>query len=412
MKVAVIGVNHHKAPIEIREKVAFTESKKIEAIDTLLDKGIKEVIIISTCNRSEIHIVVKNECIDRKIDEVMKFYGEFFKLGDIREFLFYKKGIEAVEHIYRVSAGLDSIVLGEDQILGQVKDSLLFSMEMGASKKILNKLFREAVTTAKKIKRDLKISENPLSISYIGVKFLKEKIGSFEDKKVFIIGAGEMGKLALKHVLEENPKKICMTNRSHERLLNLSLEFPEVETVRYEKRFETLETTDILITATGSPHTVISKEDIAGAKDIHIMDIALPRDVERDVEELSNVHLYDIDDLKKISDENVKKREELAKLAMEMIKVDMEEFIDWAHRIKVDNAIKSLNEKRVVIENDTYDYLNRKLDLSCRERRIVEKMISSALKRMIREPIINLKEIDEEEKRSQYLSVIDDLFEF
>ena len=178
MNVAVIGLSHQEAPIEIREMASFSEAKKIEATSMLLDLGIEEVIILSTCNRSEIYIA--SSTLDEDIKLVKDFYSRYFKSDKISDYIFIKKKDEAINYLYRVCSGLDSIVIGEDQILGQVKDALMTAMELDASKKFMNKLFREAITTAKNIKSTYKISENPLSISYIGVKFLKEKIG---DKK-------------------------------------------------------------------------------------------------------------------------------------------------------------------------------------------------------------------------------------
>ena len=176
MDIGVIGVNHNLAPISIREKVSFTDTRKIEAINTLLDKDINEIVILSTCNRSEIYIRATN--IEEKINVVEDFYKDYFNEEDIKSYLFSKSGKQAINHLFEVTSGLDSIVLGEDQILGQVKDAHEFSMKLGASKKVFNKLFREAVTTAKEIKSTTKISQQPLSISYIGIKLLKEKLNT------------------------------------------------------------------------------------------------------------------------------------------------------------------------------------------------------------------------------------------
>lgn len=413
MKVAVIGVNHNKAPIEIREKVSFSESKKIEATDKILDMGIKEVVILSTCNRSEIYIVSNNKTIDSDIEKIKNFYVNYFKQEEIKKYLFAKKGLDSIYHIYNVSCGLDSIVLGEDQILGQVKDSIIFAMETGGSSKILNKLFREAVTTSKKVKTKLKISQNPLSISYIGIKYLKKKLKSFENKKVFIIGAGHMSKLALNHIIEERAKKIYMANRSKKNLLELIFDYDNIEIVGFEKRYEILKDIDILICATAAPHTIIKKEDIKNInKELYIMDIALPRDVEDEVRELDNINLYTIDDLKELSKESMKKREELSIKAKEMIREDVDEFLIWAKNTKVDKTIKSLNQKCNMIKVDTVDYIDKKLKLSCKDKKIVDKMINSALKRVIREPVLKLKDIKDEEKKKLYMKVLDELFEF
>ena len=206
MNIGVVGVNHNLAPINVREAVSFTDTKKIEVINILLDKEIEEVVIISTCNRSEIYINAEN--IDIKINELSDFYEQYFGVKDINKYLFKKTNLEAIQHLFEVTAGLDSLVLGEDQILGQVRDAHEFCMKLGATKKVFNKLFRDAITTSKEIKTITKISQQPLSISYIGVKLLKEKIGSLEGKNALIVGLGKMNLLTLNHLEEEKIKNI------------------------------------------------------------------------------------------------------------------------------------------------------------------------------------------------------------
>lgn len=411
MEIAVVGVNHNTTPIEVREKVSFTETKKIEGINYLLDGRINEAVILSTCNRSEIYICSKK--INEGIKDVEKFYKEFFHINNIHDYLFVKKGKEAINHVYMVASGMDSVVLGEDQILGQVRDALDFSMEVGGSKKILNKLFREAITAAKDIKCRLKISEIPLSTSYIGIKLLKEQLKSLNGKKALIVGAGKISSLSLKYLKEEGLEEIYITNRTHGKLKDLCFEFPELKAIKYEDRYSVLKHVDIVITATSAPHIIFTKKDMEDIKkELYIMDLALPRDVEQKVEEIKNIHLYDIDDLKKTSEENLIRREELAEEALEIIKEDVEEFIEWLEKVKVDPVIKSLNDRCSEIQQDTLDYINRKLDLDCREQKIIEKMLGSALKRVIREPIKNLKDIKETEHMDTYIDMVNKLFDF
>jgi len=314
--------------------------------------------------------------------------------------------------LYRVCSGLDSIVIGEDQILSQVKDALMTAMELDASKKFMNKLFREAITTAKNIKSTYKISENPLSISYIGVKFLKEKIGDLSDKKAFIIGVGKMGKLALNHLLDEGVTKIYCCNRNPQKIKELKEVYPSIIQVEYENRYDYIPQMDILVSATASTHTVVKKLDLPPiTKKLYALDLALPRDIDPDIALDSNIVLFDIDSLKKTSEENEKLRNELSEKAQGLISESITEFHKWKKTIKVDNTIKSLNERCEEIHRDTISYIYRKMDLPCREKRIVEKMLDSALKRLIREPIIALKQIDEDKKQSEYMKVIEELFD-
>lgn len=412
MNIGVVGVNHNLAPINVREAVSFTDTKKIEAINILLDRDIDEIVILSTCNRSEIYISGEN--IQQKVDEVANFYKDYFGVKDIEQYLFKKTNLEAIQHLFDVTAGLDSLVVGEDQILGQVKDAHEFCMKLGATKKVFNKLFRDAVTTSKEIKTITKISQQPLSISYIGVKLLKEKMGTLEGKNALIVGLGKMNLLTLNHLEEENVKNIYIANRNIEKTKEIENKFDNIIPIEYSDRHKIIQekSIDIVISATSSPHLVIKYDDMPKLdKKIYIMDIALPRDIDTKLKELDYVELYDIDDLKEIHDKNDIKRNELAQKAQEIIKIKIEEFTEWLDLTFIDPTIQSLNSKCIEIKEDTLEYIFRKIDLNQREQKIIDKMLGSALKRVIREPIINLKQVKNKGQREEYIKVIEDLFE-
>lgn len=410
MDFAVVGVNHNNTPINIRETVSFTDTQKIEGINFLLDNGIEEAIILSTCNRSEVYIYSNN--ISDKVEVVKNFYQDYFDVESIEEFLFNKTGEEAIKHVFNVSAGLDSLVLGEDQILGQVKDAHDFARQLGSSKKVFNKLFREAITVSKDIKTTTKISHQPLSISYIGIKCLKEKMGSLENKNALVIGLGKMSKLAMKHLEEEQLNNIYVTNRSYEKLKSIQEEYKNLIPIKYEDRYEVMDKVDIVISATASPHTVLKKDEMPKTSNkLIMMDIALPRDIDKNLNEFENIEVYDIDDLKKISEANDKKRRELACIGELIIDEKIEEFNEWLDTIKIDPTIQSLNDKCSDIREDTLDYIYRKLDLNCREKKIIDKMLTSALKRLVREPIINLKQIKDSGKQEEYIKIVEELFD-
>lgn len=410
MNIGVIGINHNLAPINIREKVSFTDVQKIEAINYFLDRDIDEVVILSTCNRSEIYIQAKN--IDEKIKLLEDFYENFFNVKDIKEYLFLKKNTSAVEHLFKVASGLDSIVLGEDQILGQVKDAHDFSMQLGSSKKIFNKLFREAVNIAKDIKNTTKISHQPLSISYIGVKFIQDKIGKLEGKKALVIGIGKMNRLTIKHLEEEKLDTIYVSNRNHGKIIELESKFKNIIPIRYEDRYKVMNDIDIAISATSSPHMIIRYDEMPKIqKKILMMDIALPRDIDPKINELENIEVYDIDNLKNIHDKNDKKRKELAQIGYKMISEKIIEFTEWLDSSKIDPTIESLNDKCLEIREDTLDYIYRKTNLDNRDKKIIDKMLTSALKRLIREPIINLKQTKDKGKREEYIKLVEELFE-
>lgn len=412
MNIAVIGINHNLSPISIREQVSFTDTKKIDSINILLDREINEIVILSTCNRSEIYISCED--LDKGIETVSNFYKEFFNLDNIKSYLFSKKNEEAIKHLFVVTAGLDSLVIGEDQILGQVKEAHEFSMKLGATKKLLNKLFREAVTTSKQIKTTTKISQQPLSISYIGIKLLKEKLGDLDNKNIFIIGLGKMNLLTMKHLQEENIGTIYITNRSAEKFKEIENKYNNIEYVDYKDRYNILkdDKIDIVISATSSPHLVMRYEDMPVIKNkIHFMDLALPRDIDFRINDFDYASLYCIDDLKEIQHRNDDKRNSLSKEAYVIINEKIKEFINWQDVSNIDPTIQSLNKKCVEIKEDTLEYIFRKLDLGQKDKKIIDKMLDSALKRLIREPIINLKQTKNKGKREEYMKTIEELFD-
>ncbi|EDS76229.1 glutamyl-tRNA reductase [Clostridium botulinum C str. Eklund] len=411
MNLAVIGINYNNTPIDIREKVSFSKSQKYKACSYLIEKGINEIIIVSTCNRSEIYIC--SDKIDDHINRVIDFYESFFQVQSVAEYIFIKKDKEAISHIYNVTAGLDSMILGEDQILGQVKEALSYSMENKFSRKILNKLFREAITSAKKIKSKLKISETPISMVYIAVKLLEKNMGGLKGKKACIIGAGEMGRLALKHLINEELDEIFVANRTYNNVIDLLHEFPKIKPIEYEKKYEVLNKVDILITATSAPHLIIKKEQLENIKqELYIMDLALPRDVEKTAGDIENIYLYDVDDFKNISENNKMKREELSLIAKDSIDLYVNEFNQWMKSLKVDNTIKDLNNRCSDIKDEYLGYITKKIDLNERDKEILEKMLFGALKKVVKEPILNLKELKDEDEINIYIKSVNELFKF
>lgn len=412
MNIAVIGMNHNLAPINIRERVSFTDTNKIEAISILLDKNIDEVVILSTCNRSEIYISSKD--IENSIEIVKDFYESFFCISDLSLYLFSKKGNDAVNHLFEVSAGLDSVVLGEDQILGQVRDAHEFSLKLGGTQKLFNKFFRDAITASKEIKTITKISQQPLSISYIGIKLLKEKVKTLQNKNILIIGLGKMNLLTLKHLQEENVGTVYIANRSVEKFKEIQSKYNNIEFVSYKDRYNILfdNNIDIVISATSSPHLVIKYENMQITNHpIYFMDLALPRDIDYRIKELENCQVYCIDDLKEIQCANDEKRAELSKQGKQIIEERVKEFIEWKNLSTIDPTIESLNKKCQDIKEDTLEYLCKKIDLNPRDKKILDKMLNSALKRVIREPILNLKQVKNKGKREEYIKVIEELFD-
>ncbi|PKM95386.1 MAG: glutamyl-tRNA reductase [Firmicutes bacterium HGW-Firmicutes-1] len=411
MNIGVVGISHKQASVEIREKIAFTDSKKIEVMNQLLDLDIEEVVIVSTCNRSEIYYACsENEGMAQIIKNYLVVY---FQSTEIMDYFFDIASEAAIEHLYTVTSGLDSVILGEDQILGQVKDSLEFSNEIGASKKFLNRIFRETITFAKRMKKEYKISENPLSIASVAVKLLSNRLEQFKDAHVLIIGAGEIGQLCAKYLLEYGVKYIYMCNRNQCKLEEISSKNPYIQAVLYEDRYKVLPLMDVVISATASPHMIIKSERLPTlSKNITFVDMAVPMDIDREIGKLKGVHLLDIDDLREITDNNKKHREEIAEKVKALIDDEVKLLHLWIHQTRVDHIIESFHEICLDSKEDTMLLIQKKLKLNAREYAFVDKLVNSAIKRVIREPIKQLKAMEDEEEIQKYKEMIHKLFDF
>jgi len=406
VQFAVIGLNHETASMAIREKVAFTDAQKIQAISTLMDEGVKELVILSTCGRSEIYCADSLENMSQVIEDVRRYFSDYCGDAEVLDHLYCKVGEVAIAHLIQVAVGLDSIVLGEDQILGQIKSAHVLSMEMGASAKILNTLFRDAVASAKKVKTALKISEIPVSISSLGIKALKQKIGSLKSCKVCIVGLGLMADLAYKYLLEEGADlTLCARNR--EKLLKYQEANPEIKVLPYTERYEALKVHDIIVTATSAPHLVFVSDDFQDLEHpMVLLDLSLPRDIDEAVREKPQVTLINMDDLQRISEAQMERRVQLTEEAKVLIEEDMEKLSFWLSNVKLDEAIKDLNLMIQAIEKDTLAYLHHKLHLDLKENTYIEKALQSALKRAIRQPLLKIKGAANHEDKIQLLNAV------
>lgn len=395
MKYAMIAVDE-SASMDIKEQLVLTGTKKIEMTDALLENGMQEVVILSTCHRNEIYLYVDDADDEyRLIQLVASLFGD----ESFATHLLFLEGQEVINHLFQVAAGLKSVVIGEDQILGQVKQALSEANAMGSSGKMLKTLFREVITTAKKIKAETHISEVPLSLSYIGIQLLLKELSDIPHPSVLIVGIGKMGQLALKYLQEEDFSKIYVTNRHFEKITSINQYDQRFIPVEYEDRYQILPQVDAVITATSSPHLIIRADQLPERdKPLVMVDLAMPRDIDEKVRSNQQVKLFNMDDFMRLREENNQKRLHFAKQAMGYIEEAIQKFNEWQKEANVVPAIALLNEKVNTIHRDTMDFLNHKLDLSQHDQKIIDKMILSALKRMVRQPILNLKAMESDQQ--------------
>jgi len=321
MKIIVLGLSHKTAPVELREKLAIPESKLPEALKFLLERTkAEENIIISTCNRTEVYVVPVQENLEviEQIKDFLAWYRQIEK-SEFENSLYFHEDKECIRHLFRVTAGLDSMVVGEDQVLGQVKTAYLIAQENKTTGKIFNILFQKALNLGKHVRSATGINRGSVSVASVAVELAEKIFGNLLTKKAMVIGAGEMSETTVKHLVEHGVKLIFVTNRTFARAQELARKFGSNQVsssaVRFDEYPAYLETIDIVISSTAAPYLILKKEDILPImrhrkhRALFLIDIAVPRDIDPAVNEIDNVYLYNIDDLEEIVKSNLKERE-------------------------------------------------------------------------------------------------------
>ena len=410
MKFRYFGINFKCADLNLREKVAFTDQKKMDYLMQAEALGINQCLILSTCNRSEVFFYGEEE----QAEQMIKKYCRMFSEKELPLYIQKLEGTEALRYFFRVTAGMESLVIGEDQILGQVNEAYEFSRTMGMSKKELNKIVREAVTCAKKIKTELKISDKPLSVSYIGVKMLEEQFG-ISGRSALVIGSGKMAELVVRYLDYYQAGRITVCSRTLENGKRLLEEFPKIKLEPYENRYDKIKESELIISATAAPHLIVKNDKLQMEPLVHtrhvFLDLATPRDIEPSIGRQPGCVYIDLEVLEKTAKNNRSERENLLKEGEATVEASVLELESWLNSCKVDETIQSLQQKCSEIVEDTYSYLNRKLKLEPNEQKVLKKMLAASLKRLLREPILELKQLDSPKKQEEYQRVVRELFQ-
>lgn len=413
----VVGVNHRTAPVDLREKLSFVEAELPKAMRALQQqKSILENIIISTCNRTEVYAVVDQLHTGRYY--IKNFLAEWFQISinSFEAYLVIHENDQAIEHLMKVSAGMDSMVLGETQILGQVRTSFLEAQSIGTTGTVFNQLFKQAITFAKRAHSHTEIGANAVSISYAAVELAKQVFGSLNHKHIAIIGAGEMGELALKNLQGSGAEKVTVINRTLSTAKTIAGKFGGIAKSMSEMQCTLLEA-DIVISSTGATEYVLDYElmkyveRLRKGNPLFLIDIAVPRDLDPKIGELSNMFLYDIDDLQDIVDANLAERERAAEKINFMIDGQVIEFNEWLTTLGVVPVITALREKALIIQGTTMEsILNKMPDLTEREKKVLSKHTKSIINQLIKEPIQQIKELAIEPKSAEKLELFQQIF--
>lgn len=418
MHILVVSVNYRTAPVEFREKLTFQAAELEQAMTTLQNqKSVLENVIVSTCNRTEIYAVVDQLHTGRYY--IKKFLADWFQL-EIEEVAPYLTIFEqdgAIDHLFRVTCGLDSMVVGETQILGQIKDSFLEAQQVKATGTIFNELFKQVVTLAKRAHSETTIGESAMSVSYAAVELGKKIFGELTDCHVLILGAGKMGELALQNLYGSGARKVTVMNRTLSKAEVMAEKYMGHAKPLSELQCALLEA-DILISSTGASEYVITKEMMTkvermrSGRPLFMVDIAVPRDIDPAIDELEGSFLYDIDDLQGVVEANRAERLKEAEKIQFMIEEEIVLFKTWLSTLGVVPLISALRDKALAIQSETMESLERKIpNLSDRERKVISKHTKSIINQLLKDPILVAKEIAAEEGADEKLALFAKIFD-
>jgi glutamyl-tRNA reductase len=416
LDIVLLGINHKTAPIEVRECIAFSEDESKSALHALLrNTFIKEALLFSTCNRVEVLLVTDNT--SRAVEETKGFIAEFNKipLEQFEDALYVHEGDDAVRHVFRVASSLDSMVVGEPQILGQVKEAYRTATDEKTSGVILNRLLHRTFFVAKRIRTETGIGDRAVSISYAAVELCRKIFGELLDKKVLLIGAGEMAELAVEHLLRNKVANVWVANRTFESGVELARQF-NGSAIRFEEIPESLKTVDIIISSTGAPDYVIEQDQVKGIirkrrnRPLFFMDIAVPRDIDPEINRLANSYVYDIDDLEGIIDENIDDRRKEAIKGERIVDEAVIHFREWHESLDIVPTIVALRNKMESIAAAELKKTLQSSTISEQETEAIHKMADSLINKILHDPTLFLKQNGMREDKSFYIDTVRKLF--
>ncbi|WP_124727071.1 glutamyl-tRNA reductase [Staphylospora marina] len=423
MHILVVGLNHKTAPVELRERLSFDGERLELALRTLHGmKSVLECVIVSTCNRMELYAVCDQLHTGKYYAK--SFLETWFRLPreEFSPHLYVKSGDEAIRHLHRVVCGLDSLVIGETQILGQVKDAFLAAQRAKVTGTIFNMLFKQAVTFGKRVHSETEIGQNAVSVSYAAVELGRKMFDTLEGKTVLLVGAGKMSELTARHFRSVGAGKVLVVNRTFERARELADRFSG-EARPWEHLSDSLREADIVVSSTGAREPVLTFGLVSEAvknrrRPLFLIDIAVPRDIVPTVHELDQVFLYDIDDLQGIVDSNLALREQEGRRVETWIEGELAAFRDWMDTLGVVPLISALREKMLAIQEEAVQRIERKLpELTEQEKRVIRKHTRGIVNQLLHDPIVRIKELATTSKKAEaqemfvYLFALEDTME-
>lgn len=416
MAFLVIGLNHKTAPVEAREIFSLSKEQTKEALSQLENyEPLTEAVILSTCNRSELYAVAEDK--EEGFLAMREFLFDITGADEpMEEYLFCCEGKEAATHLFKVSASLDSLVIGEGQILSQVKAAYTLAKEMGTTNTVLNLLFHHAIAIGKKVRSETKIAFQSVSVSYAAVELAKQKLSGLTDKSALLYGAGKMARLTAEHLKSQGIRQIYVANRSYDKAAALAKEIGG-EAILLKNTLTVAEGVDVIVTSTGAPHYVIhpwqTKKLMAKRKwrPLFFIDIAVPRDIDPEVGEIQGVTLYNIDALESVVDDHVKDREREAKLAEKMVTKEVNYITKRLKYLTFRPLMAELTDKAEKIrEREVRRALSKFGDVSKEDLKQLNQMTKMIVRKLLRLPMMELNASAGTNKQEFYMDAMRSLF--
>jgi glutamyl-tRNA reductase len=418
MNIVVVGLSHKTASVEIREKVAFAPNqmeKPLKALVSLPD--ITEAVIVSTCNRVEIYATSRD--IAGGMARLKRFLADYHHtpMETLEPHLYSHHGEAAIRHVFRVAASLDSMVVGEPQILGQIKTAYGYAAEYKTSGIILNRFLHKAFSVAKRVRTETKIASSAVSVAFAAVELAKKIFDDLSDKTVMLIGAGEMCELAAKHFLNNGARGVMVTNRTFERAEKLAEEFGG-RAVRFDDLFDYLHKADIILSSTGAPHFIIGPRDLEEVmrrrklRPMFFIDIAVPRDIDPKVNDVENAYLYTVDDLQEVVTSNLQQRAAEAKKAEDIVSQEIGQFFKWLSSLDITPTIVALRSRfEEVRQAELAKTLNNWKDLTPDNQKRLEALTSAIINKLLHHPTSILKQTGQGGRNDLYVDALRNLFD-
>ena len=418
MEIVLVGLNHRTAPVEVRERVSFTAEQSRKAAEELRSRGIlEETLVLSTCNRSEIYGVPpesSHECAPGLSSFLSEFHSVRAEVLGLSLYHHYDR--EAVRHLFRVSAGLDSMLLGEAEILGQVREAYRYAHEYGATGPVLNRLFQGALEVGKRVRSETELGTRPMSVASAGVKLAERIFGKMNERSALVLGAGTISEQVVNQLRDRGIARLFIMNRSRERAHELAIRIGG-KVVGWGEWETALKEVDVVVCSVASEEPVLRRETLQAAmsargnRALFLMDLGLPRNIEASTAELYNIYMYNIDDLTEIVEQNRHAREGEVPRAETIVDEHVGKFLSWQASVElvglVDALRARLREQRAAFIHARMDSMNH---LSAAERERMESMMDELLEKLLLQPAERLRGEKELRRKIQNVEALRDLF--